>query len=260
VLLKSNLSANPLVYKMLMHGIATNDIKYVQDAIKHGALVDKQILSDGLNPLMIAAKNCDSKVVHEMLQTNPSVALKDSNNRTVFSFACANKDPNVLNILIKYGIKFYQEKLLTFLLTSSSRYVGGWSLLMVASYNNHYDNARQIIDALIASKNISADDIIKYVNLKDKKGRTSLHFASENGNSKLVEFLINYGANVNALDMNEQTPLHFIANAANSKVAGSGNLEVKKVIDLLIKHDVDVDKKDKNNKTVQQILIEFCKK
>ncbi|CAB0030324.1 unnamed protein product [Trichogramma brassicae] len=50
------------------------------------------------------------------------------------------------------------------------------------------------------------------VDALDKLGRAPLHFASQNGNSKLVELLLRRGANPNSADKEGSTPLHIICN------------------------------------------------
>lgn len=46
------------------------------------------------------------------------------------------------------------------------------------------------------------------VNAKDKEGKTALHIAVENNETKTVESLLSYGAAVNVRDNNNDTPLH----------------------------------------------------
>ncbi|CAB0033816.1 unnamed protein product [Trichogramma brassicae] len=50
------------------------------------------------------------------------------------------------------------------------------------------------------------------VDAQDDSGRTPLHFASQNGNSKLVELLLRRGANAKLADEDASTPLHNICN------------------------------------------------
>jgi len=46
------------------------------------------------------------------------------------------------------------------------------------------------------------------IDICDDKKRTALHIASASSFAKIVHLLIQYGANVNAKDINENTPLH----------------------------------------------------
>ncbi len=59
------------------------------------------------------------------------------------------------------------------------------------------------------------------VHMKDHTGRTPLHYAVFNqqpDQSKILLMLINYGANLNALDVDGRTPLHFAAESGKGKV------------------------------------------
>ena len=50
------------------------------------------------------------------------------------------------------------------------------------------------------------------IDIEDSQKQTPLHYASMNGNSKMAEFLIHKGANVNYKSDHDWTPIHFIAN------------------------------------------------
>ena len=60
---------------------------------------------------------------------------------------------------------------------------------------------------------------------KDEEGRSALHFACGYGEVECAEYLIEHGADVNALDSSNNTSLHY--------AAGYG---VKEGLDLLLKH------------------------
>ena len=49
------------------------------------------------------------------------------------------------------------------------------------------------------------------INLADNEGRTAIHYAVMSGNSKLVESLLLLGSDPNKLTKNKETPLHFAA-------------------------------------------------
>jgi len=53
----------------------------------------------------------------------------------------------------------------------------------------------------------------------DEFGRSDLHYAARDGDTKLVERLISRGADVNLADKNGWTPLHFAAQAQSAPVA-----------------------------------------
>ena len=65
------------------------------------------------------------------------------------------------------------------------------------------------------------------VNLKNRKGFSALHIASEFGTYEIVELLIKYGADVNAKTNYDVTPLHFAAQGGNTVIA---NLLISKTM------------------------------
>lgn len=57
--------------------------------------------------------------------------------------------------------------------------------------------------------------------MKDHTGRTPLHYAVFNqqpDQNKILIRLIQYGANINALDVDNRTPLHFASESGKGKV------------------------------------------
>ena len=77
-------------------------------------------------------------------------------------------------------------------------------------------------------------------NAMDKRGKTPLFIAIELGYSKFVEFLLRYGADVNARYNNhfQYTPLHYAAVNGKSEIA-----------ELLIKNGADINGRDKFQNT-----------
>lgn len=73
---------------------------------------------------------------------------------------------------------------------------------------------------------------VNYNAIRDESGRTALHFSALGGHPKVVEFLLDSGADVNVLDNNNDSPLHFAVQAGSSGVATA---------QLLLHRGADVD-------------------
>lgn len=73
------------------------------------------------------------------------------------------------------------------------------------------------------------------------EGGRPLHRASTWGNVKIVQVLLNYGANPNTRDKDECTPLHCAANCRDDAYSNKSPYEI---IELLIAHGADVNAKD----------------
>lgn len=85
------------------------------------------------------------------------------------------------------------------------------------------------------------------INLPDNYGRTPLHVASAVDYPEMVEFLIEMGANINALTKDEhQTPLHYAAqNDATSSLK------------VLLNLNANIDAFDYKERTPLQVYIFF---
>ena len=60
--------------------------------------------------------------------------------------------------------------------------------------------------------------LYEYINAVNNNGQTALHYASQGGHIKTVEFLVSMRANVDKKDNNGQTPLHLATQEGHIKV------------------------------------------
>lgn len=95
------------------------------------------------------------------------------------------------------------------------------------------------VTELIASKNI---------NNKNDVGETALHLAVKNNDFRLVEILINSGADVNAITNYKATPLHYAASFAKNNT-----------INLLAAKGSNINAVDNNDKKPLDWAIEAKK-
>lgn len=75
------------------------------------------------------------------------------------------------------------------------------------------------------------------VKAKDKKGRTALMHAAENGHTEVMKLLVNHGAVVNTVDELGNTPIKWVVNDLDT-------------VKFLIKNGADVDRANKNGFTL----------
>lgn len=139
--------------------------------------------------------------------------------------------------------------------------------------------SRGLIDAVVKGKTNEISYYLQLgagVNVKDKNGRTSLHWAARSGNADAVNMLTEHGADVNAKDNNGKTPLHeavFNGNPTAIKLLLDLEADINartnynetplhyaaefgkaEAVEMLIKHEADLDARDKYGKTYLDFL------
>jgi len=80
------------------------------------------------------------------------------------------------------------------------------------------------------------------INVKDKEGRTALHYACDRENTELVQLLLEHNADVNLEDEEGETALHYACLVGNLNI-------VKK----LLEHGAQTSKKNKEGETPIQV-------
>lgn len=125
---------------------------------------------------------------------------------------------------------------------------GGIGLILIGLFERNLLNSLNTetsedygyqVTELIANKNI---------NNKNEAGETALHLAVKNNDFRLVEILINRGANVNAITNYKATPLHYAASFAKNNV-----------INLLAQKGSNINAVDSNGKKPLDWAIEAKK-
>ena len=108
----------------------------------------------------------------------------------------------------------------------------GVTALCSAAWFGQYDTAKMLIQ-----RGANVNDHVTNLDL-----RTPLHSAAYQGNVKLVELLLDHGADINALEDDNETALHW--------AAVKGQLNVAK---LLVKRGINVNLKNRSGKTAKDI-------
>ena len=115
-----------------------------------------------------------------------------------------------------------------------------WTLLHMAACRGLFEVSRILLERHEAIK--------ACLNMRNKKGRTALHVASQYQHSSIVALLLKFGADVKAQDNDDMTPLHL---ALRGRAGGNPSRDESScaIVQLLLEHGASVHVRDQNNQT-----------
>ena len=118
-----------------------------------------------------------------------------------------------------------------------------WTLLHMAAYRGLFEVSLILLERYGAIK--------AYLNMRNKKGRTALHLASQWHRSSIVALLLKFGADVKAQDNDKTTPLHLALRGPPGPPMRDPFDDERsgEIAQLLLAHDVSVHVRDQNNQT-----------
>jgi ankyrin repeat protein len=234
----------------LKYAVLDQDIELIKNILKTNVDINKDINKDGHTLLMLAAKYVSDIEIIELLidkganvfadsniEANPIMMASMSNNvkvvkllddkgsylssETIYGFtpilyaAKYNPKPDVIKYLINNNANI------------NSTNEDGVSALMFASGYNSYEVVKTLIDESTQ------------VNKRDLSGRNSIYYAATyNPDSKIINLLVENGADVNSKNKKGLTPL--------MRASAFNNYEVVKV---LIEHGADINSKTESGFT-----------
>ena len=156
--------------------IADSDLAFLQ------SVNDKEILaygrdSNGETPLIISVNNENDQIVQWLLQQNVPVDTRDNYGRTALSYSAIKGNDNFIKLLLQAGARVSLGSNLS------------KTPLIAAVSNNHYGSARLL---LVTKK--------AQVNAQDHSGWSALFYAIWNSNSRMVDLLLEFGADTDLVD------------------------------------------------------------
>lgn len=173
--------------------------------------------SHGNVPLIWAAKNGHSTLLHLLLDEGAAIGAENHEGVTALYWAANNGHAACVELLIKSGAN------------CSPRDKAGWTSLHRAAFNGHTEIIRILLDS---DANVEATDTTRWTALmraattgnlevtrlllsksanpktRDMEGCTPLHHAAAFGHSHIIKILLEYGADLEARDNEKWTVLH----------------------------------------------------
>ena len=165
-------------------------------------------------------------VAQLLLERGADANAPDDDKRTPLHLASYHGKVGIAQVLLDGGAS-----------VNSMGVAGQTPLHVVANRYSRYDESKVLVAQLLLER--GAD-----VNMPDDTNQTPLHLASISEGIKMVEVLLNAGANARARNAQDQSPFDVISR----RPYGSRD-DVVDIARLLLEHGADVDAQDKNHAT-----------
>ena len=230
--------SNPLTYACMK-----NQPEIVQYLVDTGADVNEEHSENGYTPLHYAVQNNSLDIVDKLLVHDAAVNPKTDDGDTPLDFASEKNSLEIVKYLVDkkkadvtdkslyYAVENNSLELITYLVDKggniNAKYKDGDTLLQHAcQVKNNLEIRLEIVKYLVEKK--KAD-----VNSKNNYHETPLHHACSYGSLAIVKYLVEKGADVNALDVKGETLLHKVC------FFNEDPLEIVKYLVEKIKADVN---------------------
>jgi len=205
----------------LHNATIARDSTRIEYLLKRGAKIDARD-TEGLTPLMVAARSGDLSVINGLLEYGANPNLQDNDGWTTAMHAVRGNDPKIQRLLGKFKADFN--------LTNHD----GMTALGLAVYDNRANATVGMLD--VGAKPDAPMGAARY---------TALMVAIKQGNQTLAQTLLQYGANANMRNAGGVTSL---------MIAAVRNQEM--LVTLLLKSGADPELKDDEGKTALMLARE----
>lgn len=182
----------PQQFNQLADAVIQKDTAQIETLLQSGLDINTQHPTSGTTVLMIASSYYYyDDMVRYLIENGANVNLQDNDGKTALLWAASNSLENA-KILLENEAKVNiaaNDGMTPFIQASLGVSSGKVPIEMCELLRKHGAN----VNASLTRKNAS--------------GWTALHYASVNGNIKLVKYLIKHGANVNKATAEGSSPL-----------------------------------------------------
>lgn len=204
-------------------------------------------------PLHNACLLGDTWIADQLLQKGADFLASNDDGLTPLHMACEEGQTEIVKLILKYGINYKDQlvqaidtKLNTPLhLACDSGVVDVVQALLLHSANAYAANIRSVTPMHIAAQKghtgiaaILLDSDPSNIEVQDRRQMQPLHHAAKHNQVEMIEFLLQKGADMNALDVDSHTP--FLSAAYHGQV---------EAFRCLLERGAPVDAVDKNRKS-----------
>jgi ankyrin repeat protein len=167
--------------------------RIVTKLLESGAFVNA-LDSARQTPLHLASKAGFSTVCFALLEAGARVNLADSEGSIPVHYAAGNGHDKVLSLLVAKGSNLF----------TADKY--GRGPLHLACQSRHESSGSTVQVLLSMNARVGA---------RDRRGRTSLHYAAQSGNKTILWMLVDAGADLSVQDDDGIAPIHLAAEGSS---------------------------------------------
>ncbi|XP_046574271.1 serine/threonine-protein phosphatase 6 regulatory ankyrin repeat subunit B-like [Haliotis rubra] len=228
----------------------SDNVDLVKDLISHGIADIESRGEDGATPVMYAAEKGNKRVVDLLVNKGCKLSVVDDRGRNILHVACLSDNVHIVEDLFLLGIADIESR----------GKDGGTSVMYAAEQGNKRvvdllmnkgcklsvvdDRGRNILHAACFSDNVHIVEDLFLLGIADiesrgKDGGTSVMYAAEKGNKRVVDLLMNKGCILSVVDDRSKNILHAACMSDNADI----------VEDLLSRGIAGIESKDKNGAT-----------
>jgi ankyrin repeat protein len=223
--------------KSLLHiACEINNFKMIRFLVERGLNIE-YASNDGSRAIHYVCRYGNAKVLRYLINQGADINVKDNFNNTPVLIACHRGNVELVKILVNEGARVdcINDKLMSTIYSAC--------IYRMAPERNYTEIVRTlcenkfaymhgfIFNELHQASRYGKIDIVKilvnYIDINSKGGyqnQTALHFACETGNSRIIEFLISKGADLNITDSRGKNALHIMCERTHLEFSSIRNL------------------------------------
>jgi ankyrin repeat protein len=194
-------------------------LDFMELLLNRGAVVDVPD-KDGFTPLHLAISKVERRAAELLLKHGANIDLQNNKRQTALHLALQHSHPNIIPLLLENGAN------------------------VDAQDDDNSTPLHQAIsraDVELSRVQLLLDRCTK-IDLRNNKGQTALHLASQHGRLNIMRLLLENGADVDAPDGDGSTPLH-------QAISDVDPLELEQVVGLLLEHDANINLRNGQGET-----------
>lgn len=217
--IKVSFKGNPkiLLFDDIAKFIKNGDLEFIEK------LQNPYIINQDLKSLLhISAEEKQFEISKHLLGRGFNINQKDARGKTPFSIACLNKDEPTINLFLEHHPDINTQDELGN--TPLHNAIPSKKILGILLDRGAIQYKKDVFGLTVLHAASEDLDTVEYLlkkgvspNLINDEEQTLMHTAVLDGNIKLADTLINYGADINFRDKKGKSPLFYANNAETLK-------------------------------------------